>query len=337
MLRRPIVWGAVLLAVALAVTLAGDDLGFFPFLLMLVSGLLIGHAFVAHTFRMTPPRNGTVLHLAVAIVLAAALVVVIEVGGPWLSSLPDAWRAVVVVLQMAAIPAAGWIWLGLISRVTDLLSRRDAAKHPAAILRTWEREESGDGSGLRFEAVEMRMRSLTVAIIALVVPAGLVAFLLLVVFDDIIMHVGTRFAIVGLGVVLGLPLYAGFMRILRRRAVPCAVAFGNDEVRVTVDGATERIAFVDLEHLLWRPRSEYARLEIRGGDVDRSLIAGLVRPPRGILPELPPVPRRVHRRLELAGLTEERSRRDETVTFSRPGTRSPSEPARGARRSSSTS
>lgn len=337
MLRRSLFWGIALLVITSGVTLAGDDLGFLPFLLTLVGGLALGHAFVARTFGMQPERAGAAVHVVVALLLAGAIIVVVEFGAPWVSTLPAGGRQVLFVLQMAAIPAAGWIWLALISRVTNLISRRDAARRPVPVLRTWEREGDGDGSGLRFDAVEMRMRSLTLAIIALVVPAGLAAFLLLVVFDDIVMHIGARFAIIALGAALGLPLYAAFAGVMRRRALPCAVAFGNDELRVSVGGATDRIAYTDLQHLLWRPRSDYARVEVRGGGVDRSLITGVVRPPRGFLAELPPLPRRVFRRLELEGLVIERSRRDETVTFSRPGTDSPSARAPGGRRSSSRS
>lgn len=336
MLRRPLFWGVLLLAGALAATLAGDDLSFFPFLLMLVGGWCVGFSFVGLTLRM-PARAGVPLHIGVAVVLAALLVVVIEFAGPWLGTLPEAVRAIVVVLQMAAIPAAGWIWLGLLSRVTSVLSRRDAAKRPAPVPRTWERAASGDGSEVHVDAVEMHMRALTLAIIGMIVPAGLVAFALMVVFDDLAMSLGPRVVIIALGLIVGLPVYVVFLAIARRRSLPTVIAFGNDELRVAVGALRHRIRYSDLDHLLWRSQSDYARIEVRGDGVDLSLLVGVVKPPRGVAGGLPDLPKRVFRRLELAGLTVERARRDEVVTFSRPGTRSPSGRERGAPRSATRS
>ena len=336
MLRRPLFWGVVLLAAALAATLAGDDLSFFPFLLMLVGGWCFGFAFVGFTLRM-PNRTGVPLHIGVAVVLAALMIVVVEFAGPWLATLPEPVRAVVVVLQMAAIPAAGWIWLGLLSRVTSAVSRRDAAKRPAPVLRTWERAPSGDGSELRVDAVEMRMRALTLAIVGMILPAGLVAFVLMVVFDDLAMRLGPRIVIIALGLLVGLPVYFVFTASARRRSVPTVIEFGNDELRLTVGPVHHRVPYRDLDRLLWRPRSDYARIEVRAEGVDLSLLLGLVTPPRGVERGLPDLPKRVFRRLELAGLSVDRSRRDEVVTFSRPDTRSSSAPGRDARRSATRS
>ena len=318
LVRNPVIWGAVLLSAALGFTLAGDDLSFFPFLLMLVGGWCFGFAFVNATLGMVPARNGAVLHVGVAVVLGAAMVVVTEFGGELLEPLPEAVRAVVVVLQLGAIPATGWIWLGVIGRVTDLFARRDAKKRPPRVPPTWEREESGDGSVVRFPGIPLRMRVLTRAIIMIVLVVGLFGVALLIALDDIVMRMGPRIAIVLLGIVIGLPAYLLLTAILRRRTEACAVAFGNDELRVQVGAASYAIPFRDLEYLRWRTRSEYARVEVRGGKgIDLSVVAGLAAPPQGFSAELPPLPRRVYRRFELAGLSVERSRQDEVVTFRR--------------------
>lgn len=318
LVRNPLVWGAVLLLAAIAVTVAGDDLSFFPFLLMLVGGWCFGFAFVNATFDVVPARNGAILHLGVAIVLGALVAFVAEFGGDLLAPFPDAVRGVAVVLQMAAIPAVGWIWLGLLSRVTDLITRRDAKKRPPPVTPEWEREESGDGSIVRFPGIELRMRSLTQAIIAIVLVFGLLGVAALIALDDIVMRMGPRIALLLLGIVVGLPVYLAFTAILRRRTQQCAVAFGNDELRIRVGEVRYSIPFRDLELLRWRTRSDYARFEVRGGSgVDLSVVTGIAKPPRGLSAELPPLPRRVYRRLELAGLTVEKSRRDEVVTFRR--------------------
>ncbi|WP_223628245.1 hypothetical protein [Microbacterium sp. EST19A] len=318
LIRNPALWGALLLAVAIAFTLAGDDLSFFPFLLMLVGGWCVGFAFVNATMRMVPARNGVLLHTGVAVALGAAIAFVVESGGDLLDPFPAAVRAVAVVLQLAAIPAAGWIWLGLIGRLSDVFARRDARKRPTPTTPEWEREESGDGSSVRFPGIPLRMRVLTGTIVAIVVVVGLFATLLLIAFDDIAMRLGPRLMIIVVGAVLALPMYLAVTAVLRRRTVECVVAFGNDEIRVNVGESSRTIPFRDLELLLWRSRSDYARIEVRGAGVDVSLIAGLAKPSAGRTAELPVLPRRVFRRLELAGLALERSRRDDVITFRRP-------------------
>ena len=318
LIRNPALWGALLLAVAIAFTLAGDDLSFFPFLMMLVGGWCVGFAFVNATMRMVPARNGALLHAGIAVALGAAIAFVVESGGDLLEPLPEAVRAVAVVLQLAAIPAAGWIWLGLLSRVGDMLTRREAKKRPTPTTPEWERDESGDGSSVRFPGIPLRMHVLTRTIIGIVLVAGVFTTLLLIALDDIVMRLGPRLMIILVGVVVALPVYLALTAVLRRRTASCVVAFGNDELRLQVGEEAHVVPFRDLELLLWRPRSDYARIEVRGAGVDLSLITGLARPPAGRTAELPVLPRRVFRRLELAGLTLERSRRDDVITFRRP-------------------
>lgn len=317
LVRNPLTWSSLLLVAALIWTLAGDDLGFFPFLLMLVGGWCLGFAFVNATMRMVPARNGVFLHAAVAIVLGAAIAFVVEFGKELLAPLPDAVRGAAVVVQLAAIPAAGWIWLGLLSRITDVITQRDAKKRPAPVTPEWQREESGDGSGVRFPAIPLRMSALTGAIVTIVVVFGLGTTALVIALDDVVLRLGARLTIILIGVVIALPAYFVFTKVLRRRSASCLVAFGNDELRVTVGESIHVIPFARLEHLVWRTGSDYARIEARGDGADLSLVAGLAKPPRGLTAELPPLPRRVLHRLELAGMNLEASRRRDVTIFTR--------------------
>ncbi|WP_341954872.1 hypothetical protein [Microbacterium sp. LWH13-1.2] len=315
--RYPLIVGLVLLAAAIGWTLAGDDLGFLSFLLMLIGGWSLAFSFVNATMEMRPARNGVVLELGVAAVLTALMIFVIEFGGDdLLEGLPEGARAVIVVLQIAAAPATAWIWLGLLSRITDLFRRRDA-KRPAPTPPEWQREDAGDGSRVEFPALDLRMRSLTLGIIGVVVVVGLAGTALLIAFDDAVMSMGPRIAIIVMGVVVGLPVYLLLRAALRRRTLWCTLAFGNDELRIRVGSSRHRIPYSDLQTLVWRTRSDYARVEVEGLGADLSLIVGLAKPAAGRAAELPALPRRVFRRLELAGLTAERSRRDEVVTFRR--------------------
>ncbi|UYO95644.1 hypothetical protein OED01_08425 [Microbacterium sp. M28] len=318
LVRNPVLWGALLLGGAIAVTLAGDDLSFLPFLLMLVGGWCFGFAFVNATLRTVPARSGVILHTAVATALGAAIVIVGEAGGDMLDSVPEPGRAVAFVLTFAAIPAAGWIWLGLISRLGDVFARQDAKKRPTPTTPEWEREENGDGSAVCFAAIPVRMRVLTGTTIGIVVVVGLVVVSLLIVLDDVVMRLGPQWMIIVIGAGVALPAYLALRAVLQRRTVECVVAFGDDEIRLTTRDSRHTVSFRDLELLLWRSRSDYARIEVRGAGVDLSLITGLAKPPAGRTAELPALPRRVFRRLELAGMTEKRSRRDDVISFHRP-------------------
>lgn len=318
LVRNPVLWGALFLGGAIAATLAGDDLSFFPFLLMLVGGWCFGFAFVNATLRMVPTTGGVILHVVVAIAIGMAIVFVGASGGDALDSVPEPGRAVAFVLTFAAIPAAGWIWLGLISRLSDVLARQDARKRPTPTTPEWERAESGDGSGVRFAGIPVRMRVLTGVIVGIVVVVDIFVASLLILLDDVVMRLGPQLLVIVVGAGIALPMYLALRAALQRRTVECVVVFGNDEIRVKAGESSQTIPFRDLELLLWRSRSDYARIEVRGAGVDLSLIAGLAKPPVGRTAELPALPRRVFRRLELAGMTEKRSRRDDVVTFHRP-------------------
>ena len=308
-------WGLVLLAAASALTLATGDLDILQLLLMLVGGWCFGFAFVNATMRM--PRNGAVLHIAVAVVLGALMIFITEYDGRLIEPLPEAVRGIFVVLWMAAIPATGWIWLGLLGRITDALTRRERKNAPVRVAPEWERDEQGDGSFVQFAAIEMRLRHLTIAIVGIVVVVGLLELAILIWLGDVVLNLGPRMLIIVIGLILCLPAYLVLTAVLRRRTQRCTIAFGNDEVRIGVGAKASVIRHSDLEYLRWRGRSDYARVEIRGAGVDLSLFTGIAKAPAGRTAELPPLPRRVFRRLELAGLIVEKSRRDEVITFRR--------------------
>lgn len=314
----PLLLGVGLLTAAIVWTLASEDTGFFGFLLMLIGGWSLGFSFVNLTMDIRPALLGTLLHLGVAALITAIMLVLVESKGSVLEGLSEQARAVVLVLQLAVTPAAAWIWLGLLSRVSDLFTRRNAKKKRSdPVAPDWEREERGDGSGVSFAAIEMRMRTLTLTIIGIVVVVGAIGVTLLIALDIAGVHFGPRMAVILMGIVLGLPAYLIFVSIVRRRQIACTVAFGNDELRIRMGDVTHVIPYRDLELLLWRSRTDYARVEVRGAGVDLSLMTGLAKQATGKTAELPELPRRVFRRFEIYGLTVEKSRRDEVITFRR--------------------
>ncbi|MFK4761736.1 hypothetical protein ACI3KS_12435 [Microbacterium sp. ZW T5_45] len=315
LVRGPALIAVLLLAAGVAVTLLTEDLGIAQFLLLLGGGWCAGFSFVNAVEQM--PRNGLVLHLAVTIVLAAILVTVITSGSALIESVPEPLRGVLLTLNLAAIPATGWIVLGLLGRVTQGLRRREEARRPLRAVPDWQRDDSGDGSIVAFTAIEMPFRALTRAIVWIVVLVGALAVVLLIAFSDIVLHFGARLSIIVVGVVLALPAYSILTARLRRRTVACTLALGNDEVRIDVGGAASVIRYSRLDHLLWREKSDYARVEVRGAGTDISLLVGIATAAPGVAAELPPLPRRIIRRFEREGLVRTVKRRGGGVEFRR--------------------
>ena len=310
----PWLWAGVLLAGALPWYLVGDGLEFVPFLLGLVGGWLCGFGFVNATFRMSPPRRGAVVHVVGAVLAGALLWFSTQLWPGLAPALPTWARSTLFLLQMASIPAAGWIWLALLSRITSL-ARRPARAAPAPP--GWE--EDYDGSVVRFTAVPMRLRTLTLQIVALVALGGAVCVVLLVVFDDLAMSLGPRILVIILGVAVALPLY-GLLRLRNAgRSVDCSVAFGKKRMRVSVRESIHDLEYRRLDELIWVKGTDYARVEVvEAGGVERvSLMIGVARQPPGVAAGLPPLSRRIVRTLEAAGLTPVPQRRTGSSVYRR--------------------
>lgn len=315
LVRGPALISALLIVAGVAVTVLTEDLGVVQFLLLLGGGSCAGFAFVNAVEQM--PRNGLVLHLAVALVLGSVLVAVTTSGTALLDTVPESVRVVLFPLFFAAIPATGWIVLGLFGRVAQVLRRRDEARRPPRTVPEWQRDDSGDGSIVAFTAIEMPFRALTRAIVWIVVLVGALAVVLLIAFSDIVLHLGARLSIIVVGVVLALPAYSILTARLRRRTVACTLTLGNDELRIDVDGTASVIRYSRLDHLLWREKSDYARVEVRGAGTDISLLVGIAKAAPGAAAELPALPRRITRRFEREGLMRTVKRRGGGVEFRR--------------------
>lgn len=313
----PLAWAALCLALAVPWALAGQAMELIPYLLMLVGGWLCGFSFVNATLRMTPKRRGVVVHVIGAVASAALVVSAVEYGGPLVATAPEWARISLVIVQFAAIPAAGWIWLGLIGRVSAAVGTSKA--QPAPTAPEWVRAEHGHGSEVRFSAVPIAMRTLTTAIVVIVVVMGGLAGLALVAAGDLVYALGARLTIIVIGVVFALPAYFAFLTVVRRRTVSCTIGFGNDRLWLRTGPTTTIVAFRDLEQLVWRRSSDAARVEVRGAGIDVSLVTGMAKPATGTTAELPALPRRVLGRLQDEGFTLERARRGEVLTFRRAG------------------
>ncbi|MFE6964731.1 hypothetical protein ACFVAJ_06445 [Agromyces sp. NPDC057679] len=312
----PLVWAAVCFALTVPWFAAGQGMEFVPYLLMLVGGWLCGFSFVNLTFRIRPERDGVILHVVGAVVAGVFLWVAIELSRPLLETAPEPLKIAFLIVQFAAIPAAGWIWLGLLSRITSAVGR-PSKKRPSPVAPEWVRAETGRGSEVGFTAVPMTMRALTTAIVLIVVVVGAVAVVALIAVTEHVVQLGPRFAIFLVGVVFALPAYFIYMAIVQRRTLDCTIGFGDDRLWLRTDASTTIVKFDELDELVWRCRSDYARVELRGANLDVSLITGIAKGRPGFTAELPALPRRVVGRLTDLGFALERSKRDEVLTFRR--------------------
>ncbi|GAB3595670.1 hypothetical protein [Microbacterium tumbae] len=304
-LSGPWLWALLCLVTATAILIAADDLVLPGYLLMLGGGWLCGFGFVNATLRMPAP-SGVLVHLCGAVGAGGLLLLLASPGDGLSARAPEVLRAAVVVMQMAAAPAAGWIWLGLLGRATSAIGRRDASKAPERVVPGWLRD--GDRSVLRFAAIPLRMRALTWAIVGIVVVLGAVATWALVATGDLAERLGPRLLIVGVGLVLVLPAYLVLRHVLRLRTVDAVLTISADRLRADAGDIDLDVALEQIDRLLWRTDSDYARVEVRAAAAELTLNAGLARVPAGAAPRLPELPRHVRRRLELAGFTPCRPR-----------------------------
>lgn len=315
-------WAAACIAIALPWYLAGDGLAFFPFVLSLIGGWLCGHAFVSATFAMQPPRRGAIVHVVVAVVLAATLYTLVQFGPEVAGDLPEPVRRVLFLVQMAAIPGVTWIWFGVIARLTGAvpLPRRTSSPDRGSSLareaRDPEWELDDDAAVLRFTAIPMRVRTLGVQIAAIVLIGGSGAAGLAILLHELSVIAGPRFLIVVIAALIAFPAYGIYVVLLKRRTVPCILRVSRDRLHVRWGDDAVQVRLEEIESLSWRRDSEYARVVLTSPVRDVSLIVGLARPATGVRPQLPALPSEVVDRLERAGLVQENGRRG-VVSFRR--------------------
>ncbi|WP_243233708.1 hypothetical protein [Microbacterium sp. CIAB417] len=304
---HPLVWAAACTLAALPGYLA--DGGFFSYLMSVVAGALCGIWFVNLTVRMPQPA-GAIAHIVMAIALAPTMFAAIELVPQWLA--PGTPRAVYTGALFALPPAAGWVWITLISRITALLSGRTRAQPRVPL--TWEND--GDAVIVRFRAIPMRMRELTAWIVATILVTGTIVATALIVFGDIVERLGPRLLILALGVLFAFPAYLIVTALLRRRSVDATVRVSRDRVWITAGETTHALRLSQIERLRWGTGSDYARLEVTAPGVDLALLVGMAKQADGLASELPPLPARTLRLAESEGLEKTASRRG-LVTLSR--------------------
>lgn len=309
---KPLVWAALLIAAASVLFATGtfglSDDWIVPFLLTLLGGWLAGNAILDGLNRVVPFRIRIMLHIGAIAAIALTIWAMFLWTKPLAKAgiLPDSGWGVFFALQMAGLVAVAWLVLALLHTVTALV--KVGSKPVDRRLPEWEAAES-DGAIVRFSAAPMRFGALTGVIVGTIVVASLLGAGLMLAFPAI-MNAGPMVVIVALALVIGLPLYAIISAMFRARSRRCSILFGDRRLRLEVGDDVFECGYVQLDELIWRRGSEYARIELGARGERRSLIVGVAKQPPGTAPNLPELSRRTKRLLEAAGLEDVSSERE---------------------------
>ena len=313
----PLFWAVVCAGITVLTARAGME--FMPYLFALVAGVLCGTTFVMATLRMSPPWLGVLVHVAGALAGAVLLWAAIRGQLPSTSALPRSWQWPMLCFQLGAGPMIGWIWMGLLGRVSSHFDR-DARTRAAQKTRVdWARD--GKAWRLRFAAVPLRKRTLAALIVAVTLMASALAAIGMVVFYDVVLRIGAYGAIFAFALGIGLPGYLILTALLRRRTETFDLRIDATRLELTRQGHPPMA--VDLQALTllrWQTTSDHARFELAAADVEAvSLLAGVARVPASMSAELPALPTMVVRWLKSAGLREVPARHPSRPrTFRRP-------------------
>lgn len=294
-----VIAGSVLLALSAVLFAVGVEPEFLAFITALVGGvtwgvvlggLLIGDAGWAGVGRIT---------LAAAILGALSWLLQTQFG-PAVAGGPRWVGGVIIAVQFALIPAAGWLAMTAISALSQMARSPVNVREPV----TWTHEARS--SWLSFEAIPMTLGALALSIIVIVVCLGLAIAAILSLGGEPLLFVGPRFMITLLGVTAGLPAYIVLLAILRRRQVSVTAHLDETRLVLTVGADRHEIAYADITELCWGGAGESSRLVVSSRDGRTlSLVAGLAKVPAGRSAALPGLPRPVRTRLELAGLSDQ--------------------------------
>lgn len=311
----PLLWAAVFFALAIPGYLTGIGLDFLPYICGLIGGWLCGLSVVNLTYRMPDQQRALWVHLGIAVVSGALLYALITTGPSPVKVLVTPYRELFFLIQMAAIPAIGWVWIAFLGRLTTLAQRPSRAPQKQRTAPTWIADERG--SAVEFSAIAMRLSTLGwIIALTIAIVAPFVA-LTLIWADWFLRIAGTYLIIIAVGLVFALPAYAVLTRVLRRRTQRCTIRFHGPTLEVTVGEEVLSLNLGELTSFTWRTTTDYARVEVRTATTRRSLITGIARAPRGVLPELPPLSGAMRNSLRAAGLQERPARRPGVSLFAR--------------------
>lgn len=311
-LTQPLPWAAACLTASILLLRKPASFGFFGFVLSLVAGWLIGQAVLGVLDRVSPAWK-------------QALVLTVIVGAGWgtmylfmsrdaLLGGTAAMGGAFLALWMAGLVAIGWMTLGLPSYLIGLIPRSKRAElTQVGSLPEW-RAAPETGTILEFDAVPMRFGTLVLLILVTIMLGGAIVVALMIAVP---LPFPPKLRIVMFGILAAFPLYFALSSLLRARTEHCSVQLLDQGVRLVVGGRPGEWRYAELESLIWRRSTDYARIELGAPGARLSLLVGQAKPSEGVRPELPRLPQRARDGLERAGLLERPTRHPDLLRYRR--------------------
>ena len=294
----PALGGVVLCAAGAVAAGQGHD-GFLAYLGVIVGGWALAFAAV-NALAGLAPRRQWVVHVALA-VGAVALLATTTALLDALSGLPQPWRGPLLYVALGLPPAAGWVLLTLLGRVSNRIdrdvSRRAATLTPLA----WSGSDSRPE--LTATASTFPRRRLTVLIVGAIAVGGLLATVVMILAERWVLRLPPLMLVVLLGVLIGLPLYAAVHAVVNHGRGPVTLRWGTGAVEI--DAGTDArwvVPLAMIRRLVWCMQGDMARFEIHTATRRETFLVGMVRQDAGSASELPPLQHRMTRALEQAGL-----------------------------------
>lgn len=318
LLLQPLLWSA--LCFAAGVGLIGPNLAFSGYLMALLAGWFLAVALVGALHRIQPRALSVATHVGLGVAMGLLLYLLVTAPS-WRGALPPLLKPALVVLQMGAAPAAGWVWITLLGRIGGAM--QEESKRRAAQLQEpqWTRE--GPGWLLSLPAVPMRRAFLHGTGAALFVLSAVLLSGFILTFYDLALRMSPMVMLLVLGWTVGLPVYLILAALARRHTVPLALRVNREHVQVqrTDDGTVLFEAPLGrIRRLQWAGRSAPTRVALQtDADEDIVLLIGMARRPAGVAATVAPLPPELLRTLQRAGLSPAPSRRpqDEDLTLLR--------------------
>lgn len=331
----PLTWALAAFAAALPWTLTGNGADLVPMLCLLVSGFFAGLVVMRLLARIPSDRAALWTHVGVAagFALYGALVVPrYSAAMDWLEHwLPRPVVTLLMAVGMAAVTAAGVVWITLLGRLLAAIPSGRASSLPAP---EWE----GLSSGARadFSAVPMTRRAFLWIASGCTLLALAAAVVVFVLVEPVVSRWSPRLLLLAFGSCLLLPVYLAGRGYLRARTRACSVVCARGRIELSVGAARSMahgasrgmargvdsgpdhfaaqraapegprlvVPFRDLDALTWCAVGDAARIELRWGGQQRSLLVGIAKHLPGKRAALPELSKRVRAELRAAGLEE---------------------------------
>ncbi|WP_259457209.1 hypothetical protein [Microbacterium sp. AG790] len=293
----PALAGIVLCAIGGALVTPTSDGGLAAYLCVLIGGWAVAFSAV-NALSGWEERWQWAGHIALtagALALAVSITPLIQQA----ATLPEPWGRSLALVALGIPPAAGWIVITLLGRISARVDR--ASSHRAAAVTPPQWSGPDGRPELTVSASLFTMRALTTLVVGAIIAGGVLAVALLIVAERWVLRLPPLMLVVVLGALIAMPLSAAVHVVVNRRRRPVTIRWRTGAVEVDTGGQWT-VPFPMIQRLVWCPRGDTARVEIHTATRSETLLVGMVRQESHAAAELPALQRRMRAALEDSGL-----------------------------------